>query len=163
MMESVTVPRSTERCAETVKTDNRLRINNTNLSFNDLYKELKEKTEKYTGDRNLLEDEDLMIPYINIDTNIEYDELCNKEIRNAEGLYIANAIQNVTFTLNETGGNLISEGTIKDQYQSLSTNTRSFHYTKPFVLFLKEADKEKPYFALKVNNTEVLVESNYLQ
>lgn len=148
-----------------------LYCNNTNLSFNDLYKELNEKTEKYTGNRNLLEDEDLMIPYINIDTNIEYDELCNKEIKypenkslyNAPG-WIAQAIQNITFSLNESGGNLISEAAIRDQADSISpVPTRNFIYNKPFVLFLKEAKKEKPYFALKVNNTGVLVESNYLQ
>ena len=136
-----------------------LYCNNTNLPFNDLYKELNEKTTTYTDDRNLSEGEQLSIPYINIDTNIEYNELCNKIIRNAEGLYIANAIQNLTFILNETGGNLISEAGIKDQYQSVSINTRSFHYTKPFVLFLKEADKEKPYFALKVDNIDILEKS----
>ena len=112
-----------------------------------------------------------MIPYINVDTNIEYDELCNKEIKYPENkpLYnapnwIAQAIQTVTFSLNESGGNLISEAAIRDQADSISpVPTRNFIYNKPFVLFLKEAKKEKPYFALKVNNTEVLVESNYLQ
>ena len=141
-----------------------LYCNNTNLSFNDLYKELNEKTEKYTGARNLLEDEDLMIPYINIDTNIEYNELCNKYIKypenkplyNAPG-WIAQAIQNVTFSLNESGGNLISEASIREQSDSISlVPTRNFIYNEPFVLFLKEADKEKPYLALKINNIDVL-------
>lgn len=136
-----------------------LYCNNSNLSFNDLYKELNEKTTAYTGDRNLLEGEQLSIPYINIDTNIGYEELCNRNIKTKENgrMWIAQAIQNVTFSLNESGGNLISEAAIRDESDSILTNTkRTFHYTKPFVLFLKEADKEKPYFALKVDNTDVL-------
>ena len=145
-----------------------LYCNNTNLSFNDLYKELNKKTTAYTGDRNLLEGEELSIPYINIETNIEYNELCDKRIiytkTKVDGaMWIAQAIQNVTFSLNESGGNLISEAAVREQSDSIGLmNTRSFHYTKPFVLFLKEADKEKPYFALKINNIDVLAKSEEL-
>ena len=100
----------------------------------------------------------------NIDTNIKYNELCNRDIKYPENKpldnvpgWIAQAIQNVTFSLNESGGNLISEAAIRDQSESISlVPTRNFIYNEPFVLFLKEADKEKPYFALKVDNTDVL-------
>ena len=34
---------------------------------------------------------------------------------------------------------------------------RKFIYNDDFILYLKEEDKEKPYFALKVDNTDVLV------
>ena len=141
--------------------------NNTNSSFTDLYKELSEKTEKYIGERNLLEDEELCIPYINIDTNIEYKELCNKYLKyqTNESLkgkpgWIAQAIQNVNFSLNEQGSNLISEATIRDEADSIGKIRRNFNYTGPFVIFLKEYKKEKPYFALKVDNIDVLVESD---
>lgn len=141
--------------------------NNTNSSFTDLYKELNEKTEKYTGERNLLEDEELRIPYINIDTNIEYKELCNKLLKypTNESLkgkpgWIAQAIQNVNFSLNEQGSNLISEASIRDEADSIGKIRRNFDYTRPFVIFLKESKKEKPYFALKVDNIDVLVKSD---
>ena len=34
---------------------------------------------------------------------------------------------------------------------------RDFFFDKPFVLFLKEQGKDKPYYAMKVDNTEFLV------
>ena len=37
---------------------------------------------------------------------------------------------------------------------------REFIFDDDFILYLKEADKEKPYFALKVDNLVVLVESD---
>lgn len=35
---------------------------------------------------------------------------------------------------------------------------RYFNFTDIFVLYLKEKDKDKPYFALLVDNTDILVE-----
>ena len=137
-----------------------LYLNNSNLSFNDLYNEINKKTKLYNGNKNLLEDESLRIPYIYVNTTINYSELCNKEIKFTNGMHISNAVQNVIFSLNEIGGNLISEGVIKDQAQGISESIRHFVYTKPFVIFLKETDKELPYFALKVDNTDILVQGN---
>ena len=34
---------------------------------------------------------------------------------------------------------------------------RFFYFDKPFVLFMKEADKKNPYFMLKIKDTEYLV------
>ncbi len=43
---------------------------------------------------------------------------------------------------------------------SINEETRYFYYTEPFVIFLKESDKDNPYFALKVDDMNVLVKSS---
>ena len=46
-----------------------------------------------------------------------------------------------------------------DMYSCISDKEqREFFFTDDFVLFMKEEGKEKPYFGLRVNNTDVLVE-----
>ncbi len=45
-----------------------------------------------------------------------------------------------------------------EMYLGISDNEqRELFFTDDFVLFMKEKGKEKPYFALRVNNTDVLV------
>ena len=40
----------------------------------------------------------------------------------------------------------------------IDMNKREFVFDSDFILFLKEENKNKPYFALKIDNTDVLVE-----
>lgn len=134
------------------------RINSDN-SFNELYNQILQKSESYNGKKEFQKDDELKIPYIDIDTIINYNDLCDKTIKGTNGLYIKNALQNVRFTLNEKGGNLISEAGLKDIYKSLNENSRYFYFTDKFVLFLKESDKNLPYLALRVDNTDILVKS----
>lgn len=133
-----------------------LYMNETYTSFNDMYNEIEEKSKNYSGDKTFNQSDELKIPYINVDTIINYDELCGKIIKDTDQMYISNAIQNVKFTLNEKGGNLLSEATVVSEYNSLAENARFFNFTKPFVLFMKEENKSKPYFSLKVDNVNIL-------
>lgn len=127
-----------------------------NNSFDQIYQEFLEKEKNYTGSREFLEPDEISIPYIHADANIRYDELCGKEIKGTNGLYILNAIQTVQFNLNEKGGNVTSEAGLQDIYLSISDTPRYFKFTDRFVLFLKEKDKEKPYFAMSVDDTSML-------
>lgn len=133
-----------------------LYMNETYTSFNDMYNEIEEKSKNYTGDKTFNKSDELKVPYINVDTIINYDELCGKIIKDTDQMYISNAIQNVKFTLNEKGGNLVSEAAVVSEYNSLAENARFFNFTKPFVLFMKEENKSKPYFSLKVDNVNIL-------
>ena len=133
-----------------------LYMNETYTSFNDMYNEIEEKSKNYSGDKTFNQSDELKIPYINVDTIINYDELCGKIIKDTDQMYISNAIQNVKFILNEKGGNLVSEAAVVSEYNSLAENARFFNFTKPFVLFMKEENKSKPYFSLKVDNDNVL-------
>ncbi len=135
-----------------------------NDSFEDIYQKMTEKAKNYTGKKEFTEDDELKIPYINLDTVINYDELCGKFIEGTSGLYLKNAMQNVKFSLNEKGGNLTSEATIQDMYMGIGMETRFFYLDNNFIIFLKEKDAEKPYFALRVTNTDLLepyVEERY--
>ena len=128
-----------------------------NKSFNQYYESLKQKEESYNGDKKLDDRDEVKIPYIDIDTIINYDELCGKFIKGTDSMYIQNALQNVRFFLNEKGGHLLSEAGIKGEYNSaLMGNERTFYLDNNFVLFLKEKNKDKPYMALKVDNINIL-------
>ena len=126
-------------------------------SFEDIYEEINTKANNYTGNRDFGEDDELKIPYINVDTVINYDELCGKFIEGTNGLYLKNAMQNVRFSLNEKGGNLTSEASIQDMYLSVGMDTRFFYLNDNFITFLKEKDSSNPYFALRITNSDLLV------
>ena len=126
-------------------------------SFEDIYEEINTKANNYTGNRDFGEDDELKIPYINVDTVINYDELCGKFIEGTNGIYLKNAMQNVRFSLNEKGGNLTSEASIQDMYLSVGMDTRFFYLDDNFIIFLKEKDSSKPYFALRITNSDLLV------
>ena len=130
-------------------------------SFDKIFEEIGSKSEVYTGKREFQEDDELKIPYINVDTVINYDELCGKFIEGTNGLYLMNAMQNVKFSLNEKGGNLTSEAGIQDMYLSASMDSRFFYLNDNFILFLKEKDADKPYFALRITNTDLLTQIEY--
>lgn len=132
-----------------------------NDSFESIFQEMNIKAEMYTGKKEFQEVDELKIPYINVDTVINYDELCGKYIEGTNGLYLKNAMQNVKFSLNEKGGNLISEAGIQDEYLSIDEDTRFFECDNNFIIFLKEKDKSKPYFALRITNTDLLTQFDF--
>ena len=127
-------------------------------SFDDTYSVLTAKAETYIGSKEMIRTKDeLTIPFIKVNAEINYDELCNKIIKNSNGAFIKQAVQIVNFELDNYGGNITSEAYV-DMYLSASLETpRYFNFTDDFVLYLKEENSEKPYFALYVNDTNVLV------
>lgn len=125
-------------------------------NFDEVYGEIEEKEKNYTGSKKFEKLDLLEIPYVFVNTTINYDELCNKSIKDKNGMYISSASQNITFSLNEKGVNLTSESGLKSEVLS-SNISRNFCFDNNFVLFLKEKDKSKFYFALKVNSTENLL------
>lgn len=131
---------------------------NSKKSFEEIYSELVEKSSKYNGRRTLEREKDKMkVPFIKVNSEINYDELCHRYIKGTDA-YIEQAIQTVDFELDNYGGYVKSEAMI-DMYMCISDKEqREFFFTDDFVLFMKEEGKEKPYFALRVNNTDVLVE-----
>ena len=123
-------------------------------SFDEYYEEIERKTQEYTGDTNFGEEDELLVPYVRVNGIINYKELVGKTIKNTDGMYIANAIQNVNFSLNESGCNLSSHATMTTQY--ISAGNRYFWFRDTFVIFMKEAESDSPYFALKVDNSDIL-------
>lgn len=101
----------------------------------------------------------LKVPNLIVDKTISYDELCGKKIVGSEYI-ISQALQTIKLKMDEKGGSLKSEAAIAIMKTSLlppPAKQRFFVFDKPFVLFLKENDKEKPYFAMKVDDISFLV------
>lgn len=136
---------------------------NMDTSFNEIYNELVEKTDEYTG-RDKLEQGDIVkIPKIKVKEDISYDELCGRFIKGYDE-YISQAVQTIDFELDNYGGYVKSEALIETLKEAIILEEKDsfrFEYTDEFVLFLKEEDKENPYLALKVSDTDVLVKSEY--
>ena len=135
------------------------RIDSTN-SFDETYNTIVENS-KYEKNKSFNNEDTLKIPNLTVDTEISYDELCNRELANNKNniSYIKSAIQQINFSLNNEGGEVISRGIIQDITKANSIK-RDFNFTDSFYLFLKETDKEKPYLMLKVDNTDLMEISN---
>ena len=127
-----------------------------NKSFEENYQEMKEKQSKYTGEKDWNENDVLNIPYIKVSDEINYDELCGKRIKGTKW-YIRQALQTIHFELNNYGGSVKSEALIELLKMGVSNINREFIFNDDFIVYLKEEDKEKPYFALKVENTDILI------
>ena len=125
-------------------------------SFEENYQELLSKKNDYKGIRRFTEDDILKVPFIKVNDEINYDELCGKEIKDS-GLYIKQALQTIDFELNNVGGSIKSEAVIDATQKAAHSIKKNMIFDSDFILYLKEEDKEKPYFALKVDNTDVLV------
>lgn len=128
-------------------------------SFDDNYNEMIEKSNNYTDTKTWNKNDVLMIPFIKVQDEINYDELCGRNIKNTKW-YIRQAIQTIDFELNNYGGSVKSEALIEATRKGALDINREFIFDDDFILYLKEADKEKTYFALKVDNSDVLVASD---
>lgn len=125
-------------------------------SFAEYYKDIESKSKTYTGNKEFSKDDELRIPYVRVNGMISYNELYGKEIKDSNGLYVYDVIQNVNFSLNEKGCNLSSKATMITEYMSISETTKLCYFTDRFIIFMKEANSDNPYFALKVDNTDIL-------
>ena len=125
-----------------------------NKSFKEYYEDIKMKTDSYQGSKIFEKGDELLVPYVRVNGMISYNELIGKEIKNTNKMYISKLIQNVNFSLNESGCNLQSTATMTTQY--LSVGNRYFWFKDTFIIFMKEANSSMPYFALKVDNADIL-------
>lgn len=104
------------------------------------------------------ENDTLTIPNLNVDKLISYNELCGKKIENSNYV-ISQALQTIKFKLDNEGGKLKSEAVMTVMKTSLMPDyieKRNFSFNKPFALFLKETGKDKPYYAMYINDTKYL-------
>lgn len=125
-------------------------------SFDEYYEDIKAKTKNYKGRTEFAKDDELRIPYVKVNGMINYNDLYDKKIKNSKGLYIYDVIQNVNFYLNERGCNLSSKATMVTEYMGIGQDTKYCYFQDTFIIFMKEANSDKPYFALKVDNNDIL-------
>lgn len=119
-------------------------------TFEEIYNNIKDKqTTSFNSDDNF------MMPKIDFNVLREYSELENKEIKTIDGIYtIEKAIQSIKFSLDEKGGKVKSEAGMDVKFEATASDKkiRNFYVNDTFALFLKESNKDKPYFALRVED-----------
>ena len=125
-------------------------------SFDEYYQDIIKKGQNYTGSKEFSGDDELRVPYVRVNGQICYNELYGKIIKDTNGLYIYDVIQNVNFSLNEKGCNLSSKATMVTEYMGIGEDTKYCYFQDTFIIFMKEKDSHNPYFALKVDNIDIL-------
>ena len=132
---------------------------NKNKSFNSIYNEMKKNTKKYKGNNNFVAGDKIKIPYISFKSDINFDDLCGREIKSKERFYFEKALQTVDFEMNEYGVKLKSEAALDVSLMSFMPpkveKGREMIFDDTFVIFLKETDKSKPYFAARIKDLEL--------
>jgi hypothetical protein len=125
-----------------------------NKNFDELYKDIESKSKNIVFGKN----DNLKVPFISVDEKVDYNTLCGKQIKGTS-FFISKALQTVKFNMDNTGGKLNSEaGIMMKSMVSLNPPVvKNYFFDKKFVLFMKESDKPKPYFALKVKDARFLV------
>lgn len=128
-----------------------------NSSFEELYNEILELESSYEESKKFEKVDIFQMPNIKIDTLINYNSLCGKEIKNSSGAYLNLVTQYIFLDMNNSGVKFESNAVIfSDRLGGTPTTTRKFLFNVPFVFFLKEAGKDEPYFAVKIIDSTFL-------
>ena len=129
--------------------------NDENKSLNNLYKQMLDKKNKYSGNRHFEDIDTLKVPNMKFNKMREYNELCNKVIRGTS-IHFSKAIETVQFELDNKGGKVKSEAILMtDNAVAVfedKPKPRHFNFDKTFVMFLIDSGKTNPYMALRVHN-----------
>ena len=128
------------------------KTSNTN-TFNYLYEDMLKKQEVYSGSQKFGENDELKIPNLKFFEEKVFDEICGNRVKGTN-LVIDKAMETVEFEMNNSGVELKSEAAIIATMTALmpKEEVRYFFFDDTFVVFLKEKEKSKPYFALRVHD-----------
>lgn len=129
---------------------------NDQKTFSQYYNDIQNKSKEYTGTKEFRKQDELLIPYVRVNGMIAYNDLYGKKIKDTRGLYFTDVVQNVNFYLNEKGCNLNSKSTMVTEYMGISEDTKYCFFKDQFIIFMQEKNSENPYFALKVDNDDIL-------
>lgn len=126
-------------------------------TFNEIYENIIKQEKEYEGNKNMQDGEFLKVPNINLNEKKEFTEIENQSFlySNGDSYNIEKAIQTIEFKLDRTGGKIKSEAGMMVNYASaiaLPETKRDFLINNTFAIFLIEKDKNKPYFAGKIND-----------
>lgn len=114
-----------------------------------------------SGAMHLVEDETLQIPKFNFDLSHSYRELVHRSLRNKgfEEYFIRKAAQEVQFRLTERGAVLRSESrlSLPGMMPTRQPTPRRLVFDQPFLICLRQYKARFPYFAVWVDNAELMV------
>ena len=127
-------------------------------TFDKLYSDMFMKKVYYDGPSKFNEEDELKVPNISLYREKSFDELCNHKIKGTD-MIISQALETIDFKMDNEGVKLKSEAAIAVKMSALvpeKLEPRKFYFDDTFVLFLQEADKIKPYFALRVDDVSLI-------
>ena len=131
-------------------------------SFKDLYDNILNNKKKYEWNCNFTESDYLRVPELKFKNLTEYYELEDKyfNTKNGDKCKISKAIQTIELNLDKKWWKIKSEalirmeieGAMPDDLQIKPIEHRYFYFDQPYVIMLKESDKELPYFAAQISD-----------
>lgn len=125
-------------------------------TFNEIYRNIIEQSNKYNGNKNIEKGELLKVPNIKINEKTEFKELQNKSFffSNGDEYKIEKALQTIKFELDKTGGKIKTEAgmMVRKEAAMMVDDIREFALDDTFAIFLIEDGKDKPYFAGKISD-----------
>ncbi len=127
--------------------------NSSNKPFSFLYSDMLKKEKAFEGDKIFNNVDELKVPNIKLNEEKSFDELTGKRIMGTN-LVINQAMETIKFNMDNKGVDLKSEAAMTVMKMSVlpDVQPRMFYFDDTFVLFLREAKKNKPYFALRVHD-----------
>ena len=117
------------------------------------------KRAQYEGNSDFTEKDELKVPNIGLYKEQSFDELCNREIKGTN-MMLDKALETVEFKMDNEGVKLKSEAIIATKMSAMlpekNLKPRKFYFDDTFVIFLQEQGKDKPYFAMRVNDAAAI-------
>ena len=126
--------------------------------FSEYLADLDKKTENFKGQKYFGSNDRLKVPDIKLYQMTNFPELENKSIAGTD-FYISQTLETVDFRMDNEGVKLKSEAAIMMKATAMPgrpPQIRYFYFDDNFVLFLKEKDKNVPYYAMRVHDVEIL-------
>lgn len=128
-------------------------------NFGTIYNSIVKKSNEYEGNKEFTENDYLKVPNIKFNTKKVFDELCGNKFyaKNGNECEIEQAIQTIELEMDKSGGKIKSEAVIFMKEASVMAPTqeveyRYFYLNDEFTMFLKEKDKDMPYFAANIED-----------
>ena len=129
-------------------------------SFMDAYKGTLKKGKEYKWKHYFTSNDYLKVPELKIKTLTEFEELENKEFFTETGTWkIEKALQTIEMELDKKWWEIKSEAWIEawaTDWIAMDppkvVEHRYFYFDQPYVMFLKEEDKDLPYFAAQISD-----------
>ncbi len=104
----------------------------------------------YDHDRWFHDSDDLEVPDVFCRIDHRFTELIDRTVTNA-GMPIVEALQTIKFRLDRSGVLLESEALVE-----IGAIPREFLFNRPFLIYMKKRDADRPFFVLWVDNAELL-------
>ena len=127
-------------------------------TFSSMYNDMAKKAKSYKGNKKFTEDDYLKVPNIKLNTKRNYKELCNKTFfaKDGDRCEIKEAIQTIQLDMDKSGGKIKSEAVIvmtkNAAIMEEPIEKRYFNLDDEFTMFIKEKDKDLPYFAANIED-----------